>query len=108
MTDTIRFSDHDPRWSGWFQTLRAQLAPPLADLPVSVEHVGSTSVPGCAAKPIIDVDVVVDDRPTRRCAPEALPLPDASTTPFGRRPATEAPAFRRLHHTVQGTARPRR
>ncbi|WP_017584892.1 GrpB family protein [Nocardiopsis ganjiahuensis] len=64
---TIPVHDHDPRWVEWFAELRDRLAPPLAGLPVTVEHVGSTSVPGCAAKPIIDVDVVMAD---------ASPLPE--------------------------------
>lgn len=47
--------DYDPRWPGDFAVIRAEL--PAA---WTVEHVGSTSVPGLAAKPIIDVDVVVE------------------------------------------------
>jgi GrpB-like predicted nucleotidyltransferase (UPF0157 family) len=43
-----------------FEEIRAGLANALAEVPVvAIEHVGSTSVPGLAAKPIIDVDVVV-------------------------------------------------
>lgn len=59
MTDMIVVSDYDPRWAERFEDLRQRLAPHVADLTVSIEHVGSTAVPGCAAKPIIDVDVVV-------------------------------------------------
>ncbi|MEU5580568.1 GrpB family protein [Streptomyces huasconensis] len=57
----ILISDYDPRWPERFEDLRQRLAPHVADLPVSIEHVGSTSVPGCAAKPIIDLDIVVSD-----------------------------------------------
>ncbi len=46
--------DYDDRWPRWFDTVRAALPPGLV-----IEHVGSTSVPGLAAKPIIDVDVVL-------------------------------------------------
>ena len=35
------------------------MAPALGDIALTIEHVGSTSVPGLAAKPIIDIDVVV-------------------------------------------------
>lgn len=39
--------------------VRGRVAPVLGDLAVAIEHVGSTAVPGLAAKPIIDLDVVV-------------------------------------------------
>ncbi|MCX4966826.1 GrpB family protein [Streptomyces sp. NBC_00654] len=55
----IVIGDYDPRWPEQFEYLRQRLAPHVADLAVSIEHVGSTAVPGCAAKPIIDLDVVV-------------------------------------------------
>lgn len=51
--------DYDLRWPAWFAAIRARLTPYLADLTHDVEHVGSTAVPGLAAKPIIDIDVVV-------------------------------------------------
>ncbi|MFD9428105.1 MULTISPECIES: GrpB family protein [unclassified Streptomyces] len=59
MTGMIVVCDYDPRWAERFEDLRQRLAPHVADLPVSIEHVGSTAVPGCAAKPIIDLDIVV-------------------------------------------------
>ncbi len=52
--------DADPTWPARFAQLRDQI---LAALPqaVRVEHIGSTSVPGLAAKPVIDVVVDVAD-----------------------------------------------
>ena len=47
-----------PDWSAWFARIRDYLAPALAGLDVRLEHVGSTSVPGLAAKPVIDLDIV--------------------------------------------------
>ncbi|MEU5683855.1 GrpB family protein [Streptomyces venezuelae] len=61
MSDSIVISDHTPHWADQFRQLHAQLAPHVEDISVSIEHVGSTAVPGCAAKPIIDVDIVVAD-----------------------------------------------
>ncbi|RPK48359.1 dephospho-CoA kinase/protein folding accessory domain-containing protein [Streptomyces sp. ADI92-24] len=61
MTGMIVVSDYDPRWPERFEDLRQRLAPHVADLTVSIEHVGSTAVPGCAAKPIIDLDIVVSE-----------------------------------------------
>ncbi|HSD48781.1 MAG TPA: GrpB family protein [Actinomycetota bacterium] len=53
--------DYDPTWPMVFEDLRARLAPALVGIATSIEHVGSTAVPGLAAKPIIDMDVVVPD-----------------------------------------------
>jgi GrpB-like predicted nucleotidyltransferase (UPF0157 family) len=51
--------DYDPHWPDLFEELRDAVAEVLGDLVVTVEHVGSTAVPGQAAKAIIDMDVVV-------------------------------------------------
>jgi GrpB-like predicted nucleotidyltransferase (UPF0157 family) len=51
--------DYDPRWPLVFEGLRAGLASALSEVALSIEHVGSTAVPGLAAKPVIDLDVVV-------------------------------------------------
>jgi len=51
--------EYDPRWVQQFEAICAAIVPALEGLDARVEHVGSTSVPGLAAKPIIDVDVVV-------------------------------------------------
>lgn len=56
--------DYDPAWPARFESLRTEYGEALraAGVPVvSIEHVGSTSVPGLAAKPIIDVDIVVEE-----------------------------------------------
>jgi GrpB-like predicted nucleotidyltransferase (UPF0157 family) len=53
--------EYDPEWPARFEAIRARLAAALGPLAVSIEHVGSTSVPGLAAKPVIDLDVVVAD-----------------------------------------------
>ena len=54
--------DYDPAWPQQFQRLQAELSEQLLarGVPfVAIEHVGSTSVPGLAAKPVIDCDIVV-------------------------------------------------
>jgi GrpB-like predicted nucleotidyltransferase (UPF0157 family) len=61
--------DYDPRWPLWFEEIRERLTPYLAEIPHVVEHVGSTAVPGLAAKPIIDVDIVV---PTAGLVPSVI------------------------------------
>jgi GrpB-like predicted nucleotidyltransferase (UPF0157 family) len=74
MSATIVVVDYDSQWADVFTTIRAVLAAALGEVPVvAIEHVGSTSVPGLAAKPIIDVDVVVR-RPFVSRAIDALQL----------------------------------
>ena len=52
-------AEYDPSWPERFRYLAGRIAAALADLAMTIEHVGSTAVPGLAAKPIIDLDVVV-------------------------------------------------
>jgi len=51
--------DYDPEWPHLFEQIRAAVQAAVGDLALAIEHVGSTAVPGLAAKPIVDVDVVV-------------------------------------------------
>lgn len=58
---------YDNDWPLVFEQIAQPVRDAVADLGAQVEHVGSTSVPGLAAKPVIDIDVVVgsaDDVPT--------------------------------------------
>jgi GrpB-like predicted nucleotidyltransferase (UPF0157 family) len=48
---------YDPAWAKDFQTERRKVVGALGLLPHRVEHVGSTSVPGLAARPIIDIQL---------------------------------------------------
>jgi GrpB-like predicted nucleotidyltransferase (UPF0157 family) len=57
----IRVVDPDPAWPGNFRTLAARIRAALGDRALAVEHVGSTSVPGLPAKPVIDIDLTVAD-----------------------------------------------
>lgn len=52
--------DHDPAWAGRFEQVRALVREALPEAAASVQHIGSTSVPGLAAKPVVDVVLVVD------------------------------------------------
>lgn len=57
--DVIRVVDYDSDWPGRYQQWHAHLREGLAGVAQRIEHVGSTSVPGLAAKPIIDIQVSV-------------------------------------------------
>ena len=65
----IVVTDYDPAWPAMFEAERAKLSAALGPLVVVIEHVGSTAVPGLAAKPIIDLLVGVRslDEAERRC-----------------------------------------
>jgi GrpB-like predicted nucleotidyltransferase (UPF0157 family) len=55
----IKLVDADPRWARQFELLREDIRRALGDSALAVEHVGSTSVPGLLAKPILDICLVV-------------------------------------------------
>lgn len=59
VTREVVVRDYDPEWPAWFQEVSDYVWPAVRDLAVRIDHVGSTSVPGLAAKPIIDLDIVV-------------------------------------------------
>ncbi len=58
---SIVVADCDPAWSERFGREEAKIRAALGEAALSVEHIGSTSVPGLAAKPIVDVLLVVED-----------------------------------------------
>jgi GrpB-like predicted nucleotidyltransferase (UPF0157 family) len=53
--DRIALVEYDPHWPVIFQRERARIADTLGPCAVQIEHVGSTSVPGLVAKPVIDI-----------------------------------------------------
>jgi GrpB-like predicted nucleotidyltransferase (UPF0157 family) len=105
----IRVVDHDPSWPQTFVELRAAIWPVVADVALSVEHVGSTAVPGLAAKPVIDMDVVVLSRaeiPTLIGRVATLGYRHRGNLGIEDREAFEAPAGFPAHHLyacVQGS-----
>lgn len=52
---------YNPEWGDWFVSIRNELWPQISDLVLDIVHVGSTSIEGLSAKPIIDMDIVVED-----------------------------------------------
>ena len=57
MPEPVVIADYDPAWPARYGALRARITPALGELAAAIEHVGSTSVPGLAAKPTIDLVV---------------------------------------------------
>ena len=65
----IEIVDYDSEWPVRFDDEAARMREILGDYVVSIEHIGSTSVPGLAAKPIVDICPVVSDvEKGRKCA----------------------------------------
>ncbi len=60
-TVNVVVEDYNPNWVNCFNEIKEELESALKETAVAIEHVGSTAVNGLAAKPIIDIDVVVSD-----------------------------------------------
>ena len=58
----IEVVEYRPSWVDEFQSYAKRLNQALDGLVIGIEHVGSTSVIGLAAKPIIDIDIVISSR----------------------------------------------
>ena len=52
---------YDEQWKKDFETIKQYVFPAINDVVIGIEHIGSTSVEGLSAKPIIDIDVVIKD-----------------------------------------------
>ncbi len=61
--------EYDPTWPDTFEELKDVIERAVGDLALRIEHVGSTSVPGLSAKPVIDLDVVM---PSYEALPEIV------------------------------------
>lgn len=56
----IAIEPHNPAWASEFDGIKHELRRILIDVPIlSIEHVGSTSIPGLLAKPVLDIDIIV-------------------------------------------------
>jgi GrpB-like predicted nucleotidyltransferase (UPF0157 family) len=60
MPEQIVIVDYDPAWPREFEWVRDRAGAALGDVALAIEHVGSTAVSGLAAKPVIDLVVVVE------------------------------------------------
>ncbi len=58
----VEIVEYNPEWPRVFRELSRLISTVVGDLVLRIEHVGSTSVYGLAAKPIIDLDVVIATR----------------------------------------------
>ena len=61
LSGRVQVAEYDPRWAGWYEREADKIRAALAGQVLLLEHIGSTSVPGLAAKPVIDILLVVAD-----------------------------------------------
>jgi GrpB-like predicted nucleotidyltransferase (UPF0157 family) len=64
--------DYDPTWPQQFEEEKVHILATISDYITEVEHIGSTSIPGLGAKPIIDIMVVIRDPALVECCIEPL------------------------------------
>lgn len=56
---TVELREYNPEWQVLFEVEKQRLLGEFGDRIIAIEHIGSTSIPGLAAKPIIDMNVAV-------------------------------------------------
>ena len=71
-TKNVVVLPYDPKWKTDFENIKRELVSVIGDLAIRIEHVGSTSVEGLSAKPIIDIDVVISDYSVFDCVVSRL------------------------------------
>ena len=59
-TRIIEIMPYNPEWKTEFKKIKMMIESYIGDLILRIEHIGSTSIEGLAAKPIIDIDVVIE------------------------------------------------
>ena len=91
---------YDSAWPDQFEQVRRTLWSVVQDVAISIQHVGSTSVPRLAAKPVIDIDIVVPDDNVALAISRLLTLGYHHRGDLGvpGREAFRAPASSIAHH----------
>ena len=56
----ITVCDYSENWPKQYEKLRSLIWPTVSAYALDIQHVGSTSVPGLAAKPVIDIDIIIE------------------------------------------------
>lgn len=115
MKPELEIVPYDDRWPAAFAAEAVRLRGALGPLALRIDHHGSTSVPGLAAKPILDIQVSVAalqpmepyGAPLRAVGYVHVPHPDDSFCPFFHRPSTW-PHSHHVHVVQRGGAEERR
>lgn len=110
MADPIVVVPYASEWPRLFDELGDRLRRALGPAALRIDHVGSTAVPGLAAKPVIDVQITVND--LKPLAAYAEPLTDlgfvyrAGNPDRAKRYFREPPGTRRTHLHVRAAGSP--
>ncbi len=106
---SIEVIAYQPRWSNEFLEIGAGLCTTLRDAALAIHHIGSTSVPGLAAKDVIDVQVTVADLEHPRLRPglESVGLTSKPITVDHTPPGMNLPSVE-LEKFFSSTLEPRR
>jgi GrpB-like predicted nucleotidyltransferase (UPF0157 family)/RimJ/RimL family protein N-acetyltransferase len=97
---SVIVEQYNPEWPQHFEIIRTELQDYLQDVEyLSIEHVGSTSVPGLVAKPIIDIDIVVT-RSNVQSAIDAL-IEKGKFDYLGELDIVDRHAFKNLHQPIR-------
>jgi GrpB-like predicted nucleotidyltransferase (UPF0157 family) len=115
VNDALEIVPYDPRWPAEFAAERARIAAALGPLALRIEHNGSTSVPGLAAKPVIDIQVSVArlaplepfEGPLTAIGYTHVAHPDDAFAPFFHRPA-RWPHTHHVHVVLAGGSEERK
>lgn len=102
--DEIHLEPYDARWPDMYRAERERIEKLIPFTPLAIEHMGSTSVPGLSAKPVIDIIVLIDD--IEDMSPHIPPLEAIGYSYWAANPDTSKlflvkglpPAPRRTHH----------
>ena len=111
----VRIVAHDPAWAGAAAAEIGRIGVAAGEAAVRIEHVGSTAVPGLAAKPIVDLQLAVTEVGRRGLYVEQLegigylfvPDPDSPDFHFFAKPAARPRSFH-LHVCAAGSEDERR
>ncbi len=112
----ITIVPYDPDWPAMFDAEKARIGETLGQLTLRIEHVGSTSIPGMDAKPVVDIQVSVASLEPRTVYLESLARmgyshvyvgPFDLVYPFFQKPA-EWPCTHHIHLCVAGSEDERR
>ena len=105
MSAPIVVVPYDPGWPALFADVGSRLRQALGDVALRIDHVGSTSVPGLAAKPVIDIQISVsafDPLDAYRLPLQAVGFVWRANNPdLSKRYFREVPGGRRTHIHVQ-------
>ncbi|MFE3280069.1 GrpB family protein [Nocardia sp. NPDC059239] len=91
--ETITIVAYDPQWPRRFQVLAAGIGAALGDVVRDIEHVGSTSVEGLAAKDVIDIVLTIADSRRESVYVPPLETPSAISSQCENRRSMSIGAF---------------